>query len=92
VSKYKEMLKNWHIANLSNEGKLDTIKDILEDRTKGIVVIWDEQLMTWIDYSSGVPGHHAAEFATKYRDSVLKQSGLKDFMYEELWETPNDQA
>jgi hypothetical protein len=49
---------------------------------KGIVVFWDDDELTITDWAN-VSGLHAAEFATKYRDMVLKNVDLKDFMYEE---------
>lgn len=50
---------------------------------KGCVVFFDGNTFEVQDFAN-LPGHHAAEFATKYRDSVLKNVGLSDFMYEEL--------
>lgn len=50
---------------------------------KGVVVFFDGATFKMQDWSN-LPGQHAAEFATKYRDFVLKEVGLKDFMYEEL--------
>lgn len=61
------------------------VNDWLDDypRSKGVVVFFDGDSFEMQDWSN-LPGQHAAEFATKYRDYVLKQVGLKDFMYEEL--------
>lgn len=50
---------------------------------KGAVVFFDGATFEMQDFTN-LPGLHAAEFATKYRDFVLKQVGLNDFMYEEL--------
>jgi hypothetical protein len=50
---------------------------------RGVIVFFDGNTFKMQDWSN-LPGHHAAEFATKYRDFVLKNVGLDDFMYEEL--------
>lgn len=62
--------------------KVNTWLDKYPSR-KGVVVFFDGATFEMQDFSN-LPGQHAAEFATKYRDSVLKAVGLKDFMYEEL--------
>lgn len=50
---------------------------------RGAVVIFDDSDMSFTDLAN-LSGLHAAEFATKYRDYVLKNVGLDDFMYEEV--------
>lgn len=55
-------------------------------RHKGVVVFWDDTDLTIQDWAN-VSGLHAAEFATKYRDMVLKSVELDNFMYEE---SPNE--
>lgn len=50
---------------------------------KGVVVFFDGATMQMQDFSN-LPGLHAAEFATKYRDFVLKEVSLDDFMYEKV--------
>jgi hypothetical protein len=61
------------------------VNDFLDNypSKKGVVVFWDDDDLTIQDWAN-VSGLHAAEFASKYRDMVLNNVGLSDFMYEEV--------
>lgn len=61
------------------------VNDFLDNypSKKGVVVFWDDDDLTIQDWAN-VSGLHAAEFASKYRDMVLDNVGLSDFMYEEV--------
>ena len=61
------------------------VNDFLDNypSKKGVVVFWDDDDLTIQDWAN-VSGLHTAEFANKYRDMVLNNVGLSDFMYEEV--------
>lgn len=61
------------------------VNDFLDNypSKKGVVVFWDDDDLTIQDWAN-VSGLHTAEFASKYRDMVLNNVGLSDFMYEEV--------
>lgn len=67
----------------NTEAYIKRIKEFLDKRPmgRGIVVFWDGEKMEYIDVSNE-NALHAAEFATRYRDDVLREVGLQDFLYE----------